>query len=138
MKTAKEIGAIGEDIAEKYLKKHFWRIIARNYRESCGEIDIVGYRGGTLVFFEVKTRSNDLYGTPASAVDDKKLDRIQATAYRLLEKHSSSGRIPVFYPLGVTKMRPVRRKRIDVIEVLTDADYKPLEINHIKDWGKDI
>ena len=72
MSTKKIMGDMGEALAQKYLKRRFWRIVSTNYKALCGEIDIIGYRFGVLVFFEVKTRSNQSYGTPASAVDNKK------------------------------------------------------------------
>ena len=39
--TTKQIGDFGEDIAEKHLKKRFWRIISRNFKAHGGEIDII-------------------------------------------------------------------------------------------------
>ncbi|MFT7645147.1 MAG: putative endonuclease [Candidatus Paceibacteria bacterium] len=52
-----EIGALGEQIASKYLKKHGFTIIETNYLKKWGEIDLVA-RGTSLVkFVEVKTVS---------------------------------------------------------------------------------
>ena len=134
MKTKKEIGNIGEDIAEKYLKKRFWRILSRNYRVRGGEIDIIAYRLGTIAFFEVKSRSTDEFGRPSDAVDSEKTARIRTTAYNFLETYGSGSRIPVFYPFDVKKMRRIREKRIDVIEIYFTRDYKLQRLNHIKDW----
>ena len=69
MKTTKEIGAIGEEAAERFLKKRGWRILSRNFLVRGGEIDIIAFRFGVLAFFEVKSRTNEDFGTPASAVD---------------------------------------------------------------------
>ena len=133
MKNLKEIGNLGEDIAEKYLKKRFWRILSRNFSVRGGEIDIIGYRFGVLAFFEVKARSTDVYGTPASAVDGEKISKIKFTANAFLKTYQKGNKIPVFYPFGIKKMQRIRKKRIDIIEVYFDRDYKLLKTNHLKD-----
>lgn len=135
MKTAKQIGNIGEDIAEKYLKKRFWHILSRNYKARGGEIDIIAYRFGILVYFEVKARSNDNYGRPSDSVDGEKLMRIRKTAKDFITVYGSGGVIPVFYPFGIEKRQPIRKERIDVIEVYLSPDKKSGKVNHIKDWG---
>lgn len=63
-----QIGNIGEEAAADYLCKEGYVILERNYRRSIGEIDIIANNKETLVFVEVKTRSNTRYGFPAEAV----------------------------------------------------------------------
>lgn len=138
MKNKKEIGNLGEDIAEKYLKKRFWRILSRNFSVRGGEIDITGYRFGVLSFFEVKARSTDSFGTPASAVDDEKIANIRYTANAFLKTYQKGNKIPVFYPFGIEKMRRIYKKRIDIIEVYFDKDYKLQKTNHLKDRGSQL
>jgi putative endonuclease len=48
------IGEIGENIAVKFLMKHNFQILERNYTKKWGEIDIVGKKLGKLHFIEVK------------------------------------------------------------------------------------
>ena len=50
-----KIGQVGEEIAVKFLKKSGFTIIARNYRQPWGELDIVAKKGNDLRFVEVKT-----------------------------------------------------------------------------------
>lgn len=57
-------GAAHEQAAKVYLEKRGVRIQTINYRVRQGEIDIVGYEKGTLVFFEVKYRANAGNGLP--------------------------------------------------------------------------
>ena len=135
MKTAKQIGNIGEDIAERYLKQRFWHILSRNYTARGGEIDIIAYRFGVLAYFEVKARSNDNYGRPSDAVDSEKLIRINRVAREFSAIYCTGGRVPVFYPIGIEKRRRIRKERVDVIEIYLDSDKKSGEVNHIKDWG---
>ena len=136
--TAKTVGNFGEDIAERYLKSKGWRILSRNFSASGGEIDIIGFKRGNLVFFEVKTRSNSRFGLPSDAVDGNKISRIQKTAWKFLRTYSSGNKIPVFYPMGIEIKREIRQKRIDVIEVYLSPDKRVEKINHLKDWGKEL
>lgn len=132
-KTARNIGAEGEDIAGKYLEKRGWRLIARNYSAGGGEIDIIGFRFGTLAYFEVKTRSNDKFGRPADAVDRAKISRIKKAVFAFRAANMSGGKVPVFYPCGITLNRRVSRQTIDIIEVYLDRFGGTEKINHIKE-----
>ncbi|MBI3282497.1 YraN family protein [Candidatus Curtissbacteria bacterium] len=53
-----DLGKHGEDIAARYLLKHGYKIIDRNFRIRGGEIDIVAIEKNTLVVVEVKTRTS--------------------------------------------------------------------------------
>ena len=50
-----KIGEIGENIAVKFLVKHGFSIIDRNYTKKWGEIDIVAEKENKLYFIEVKS-----------------------------------------------------------------------------------
>ncbi len=136
MKSKREIGAIGEKHAENYLKRRGWKILSNNYTVYGGEIDLVGYRFGVLAFFEVKSRSNDEFGSPALAVDAQKIKNIKFAAQDFLKAYRKSNKIPVFYPFGIEKMQKIAKMRIDIIEVYFDKEYKLSKINHIKDREK--
>ena len=70
-------GKIGEDIAQKYLKDNGFKIIETNFRYSkISEIDIIASKDDILHFVEVKTRTNNNYGTPLEAVTKTKLNSI--------------------------------------------------------------
>ena len=66
------VGAQGEQIAAKFLKKNGYKILQRNYRCKYGELDIVCYDHGVIVFIEVKTRYSNKYGTPELSVTEAK------------------------------------------------------------------
>jgi putative endonuclease len=68
MPTKKETGNQGEQIAVDYLATKGYRILARNWRFSRAEIDIIAMHGDILVFVEVKTRSSTYFGEPEAFV----------------------------------------------------------------------
>jgi len=74
-----KLGRQGEAAAERFLKKQSFKILYRNFRaRSGGEIDLVcrDRKEQVLVFVEVKTRTNELFGTPHEAVNWRKRARI--------------------------------------------------------------
>jgi putative endonuclease len=75
-------GRIGEDLAHRYLRRHGCTIVARNYRTpgGSGEIDLVAWQDGKLVFVEVKTRITAEFGEPERAVDADKRERVTRAA----------------------------------------------------------
>lgn len=73
-------GNKGEDIACKYLNRHGYKIIERNYRIRGGEIDIVAKDGGYLVFVEVKTRYSHDFGLPIESITPWKIKFLLKTA----------------------------------------------------------
>ena len=87
-KLNKVVGGIGEEMAKQYLAKHGYKIIATNYKNKVGEIDIIATKREKLfkkilVFVEVKARSSKAYGLPREAVTPYKQHKIRdvATAY---------------------------------------------------------
>ena len=83
----KEFGRAGENYATKYLENLGYKILARNYNvRYVGELDIVAKIEKTIVFVEVKTRSNFRYGTPAESVTRRKQKRIYNTAEVFLQQ----------------------------------------------------
>jgi len=72
----KSLGDFGEEVAADRLRVKGYRILARNWRTSAGEIDIIAQQNDVIVFVEVKTRTSDLYGTPQDAITQNKRRRI--------------------------------------------------------------
>ena len=58
-KTSKEVGALGEQLAEEYLRRHGFRVEGRNVARKTGELDLIARLGDTLHFIEVKTLLRD-------------------------------------------------------------------------------
>ncbi len=72
----KLLGRTGEDRAARFLVSQGYRILERNYRTRSGEIDLIALHQGTVAFIEVKTRSNDAFGAPELAVNQRKQQRM--------------------------------------------------------------
>lgn len=82
------LGKQGEDYAASYLIQQGYRILDRNFRIHYGELDIIAIDKNMLVFVEVKTRTDDIYGSPEEAVTPWKLRELIKVSqwYRLQHK----------------------------------------------------
>ena len=81
----KQLGLEGEQFAAQYLQQQGLEIIARNWRCSSGELDIIASDQGVIVFIEVRTRTvykdgNERYGTVLEAVTPYKQQQIRKLA----------------------------------------------------------
>ena len=83
-------GQCGEDAAALLLKKKGYRILEQNYKNKIGEIDIIALDNDTIVFIEVKTRSDDFFGAPSEAVNQKKREKYYKVALEYLTKTSNT------------------------------------------------
>ena len=79
------LGNKGEEAAVNFLKGKGYKILARNYRTTLGEIDIIAKDKDTLCFIEVKTRRSDRAGLPAEAVSALKQKQISKAALSFLK-----------------------------------------------------
>jgi putative endonuclease len=70
-------GRAGERLAETYLTDLGARVLARNYRIACGEIDLLLEHEGELVAVEVKTRATVDLEQPEEAFTWRQFRRIQ-------------------------------------------------------------
>jgi len=118
MRAKDVLGRDGEQAAAEYLERLGLRILARNWRCSMGEIDIVAAERRVLVVCEVKTRSSTRYGTPLEAITRTKQRRLRRLAARWLAAN------------GVL----FDEIRIDAIGVLRASDGS-LTIEHVRGVG---
>ena len=107
-------GDLGERAAEKYLKGQGMKLLARNYRSSRGEIDLVFRAADCLVFIEVKTRSSEGWTRPAAAVDARKKKLLSQTALDYLKLLKN----------------PEVKFRFDIVEVLLE-EGEVREVRHL-------
>lgn len=83
----RQTGQEQENRAAVYLTERGYKILERNYRCRMGEIDLIAFHQGYLVFVEVKYRRGNRAGRPEEAVDFRKQKKIsQTAAWYLKEK----------------------------------------------------
>lgn len=80
-----QTGEKGENIACEFLLKKDFVVIEKNWRFKRTEIDIIARHKETIVFIEVKTRSNIKFGFPEVFVGAKKQKDICIAANHYLE-----------------------------------------------------
>ncbi|MEN3110320.1 YraN family protein [Uliginosibacterium paludis] len=73
-------GARAEMLAERELRTHGARILARNARYRGGEIDLIAEHEGCIAFVEVRLRSRTDYGGAAASITIAKQRRIVLAA----------------------------------------------------------
>lgn len=100
----KQFGRQGEEIAGRFLARHGYKILERNYRTPVGELDIVAMDGGTLVFVEVKSRRSRSFGEPGDAVDARKRRQMGRAALSYMVKKKKSGLHCRFDVVGITAL----------------------------------
>ena len=74
------LGLKGEKAAKRYLRKKGYKLLDANYQCRFGEIDIIAKKENTIVFCEVKTRSEGMLAAPQESVDYYKQQRLIKTA----------------------------------------------------------
>jgi putative endonuclease len=79
-RMTQQAGIHAEDIALRHLEAQGLRLIQRNWRTRFGEIDLVLKDGETIVFVEVRLRSNPRFGGPAESIDRRKQSKLIAAA----------------------------------------------------------
>lgn len=109
-------GDFGEETARTFLRKKNVIILQKNFRTRSGEIDIIGLCNNTLIFYEVKTRKNNIYGSPAEALTRSKINKIKLTSKFFMAKFN-------LYNYDI---------RYDVIEVFLDKNENLEKINIIQ------
>jgi putative endonuclease len=126
--NTQKTGEIGENIAVKFLMKHGFVILDRNYTKKWGEIDIVAEKSGRLYFVEVKSVSKpnldmvtretlDQYH-PEDNMHPWKLKRLSRT----IQTYLLSKKIP-----------DEKEWQVDLLVVFLDIDGKKARIKVVKD-----
>ncbi len=112
----KLLGDNGEKAAARFLKGKGYRILARQYRNQFGEIDLIAMDRKQIVFVEVKTRTSTNSGQPFEAVDRRKQQKLTNLALAWLKKHK----------------RLEHSGRFDIVSVVWPKDSKQPDIQHFE------
>ena len=115
MAAHNELGKWGEDLAADYLQRKGYTIIERDWKSGRRDLDIVAKNGDVIVFVEVKTRRNSLYGQPEEAVDYRKLQSLQQAINHYIKFRHISQEV-----------------RFDIISIVGTIGTEP-DIQHIQD-----
>jgi len=114
MSAAKQaFGVLGERIAERWLRRHGWRVVQRRFRAGHRDIDLVMERQGTVAFVEVKARRGDQFGGPIEAVNWAKQKELSRSAAVWIDRHG----------------KPFESYRFDVVGVLVQGER--VRVRHV-------
>lgn len=83
----KQLGDDAEALAANYLQSQGLSLLARNYRCRFGEIDLIMRQGNSIVFVEVRMRSQATYGGAAASINLPKQQKLIRTAEHFLQRH---------------------------------------------------
>lgn len=80
-------GLAAESAAVCFLQQQGLSLVAQNYSCRHGEIDLVMRDGRTLVFIEVRLRSNQAFASAADSIDQRKQQKLIRAAQYYLQQH---------------------------------------------------
>lgn len=120
------MGKAGEELAVQRLQQAGLRIIARNWRCSAGELDVVAQEDAPdhtrcglltpwLVFVEVRTRRGMRFGTALQSITPQKQVKLSEVARHYVQQHGWQG-----------------PWRIDVVGVQMTQSGELLSVDHIR------
>lgn len=123
-----KIGEIGEGVACKFLVKHNFTILDRNYTKKWGEIDIIAKKSNKLYFVEVKSVSRETLNNVIHETADRyrpednmhpwKIKRIART----IQTYLLSKKIP-----------DNKEWQVDLLVVYLDLNNKKAKVRRIED-----
>ncbi|QNL50642.1 YraN family protein [Olivibacter sp. SDN3] len=108
-------GISGETAAQNYLLECGYLLLHKNWRYKHLEVDIVMRDQDTLVFVEVKTRTDGRFGLPYESVNWQKQRKLSQAATIYIKQHHYEGEI-----------------RFDVVSIFANPSDQ-YNIRHIKD-----
>ena len=80
-------GLAAEKLAATFLISHGLKLVTQNYHCRFGEIDLIMMDSKTLVFVEVRLRSNSQFGSAATSITPQKQQKLILTARHYLQTH---------------------------------------------------
>jgi putative endonuclease len=103
----RQCGQQGEGLAVDYLRRQGYGIVQQNYRCRSGEIDIIAWDGTTLVFVEVKTKSQPAFGAPQAMVNRGKQKKMVQVAMLYVQQQALYN-TPLRFDVVAITLRPGR------------------------------
>jgi putative endonuclease len=119
------LGRLGEQLAAAHLERLGFMIVARNARTRHGEIDLIAFDGGVLVFAEVKTRRARTRWQLAA--------QEQPLAWLRTRQRTRLRRLAAAWLYKESRNRPTAHTiRFDAIGVIVDEADRLLCLDHIE------
>ncbi|EFO81591.1 hypothetical protein OSCT_0607 [Oscillochloris trichoides DG-6] len=112
----RSLGDFGEAAAHAYLLRQGYRILARNWRCSRGELDLVAQDGDQIVFVEVRTRRSSGPISPEESITPTKRQRLLRLAMIYLDQ---------------SDLPSTSACRIDLIAVEVDRQGRVARLDHL-------
>lgn len=110
-----DLGTWGEDLAAAFLQEKGYIIIERDWHSGHRDIDIIALYQDFIVFIEVKTRSNNLFAEPESAINYMKLRHLRSAINHYIKYKRIDKTI-----------------RFDIVTILGTPDSTDPIINHLE------
>lgn len=111
-KERQDLGKLGEELARNKLEGLGYKCIARNYRCSLGEVDMIARDGDCLVFLEIKTRRGKSLGYAKEAITERKKRQLSKVALAYMKSANCDG----------------ARARFDVVAINLRGDEVQIEV----------
>lgn len=118
----RRLGALGERLACEHLERAGYEVVERNYRSRRGEIDVIAFGHGALIFCEIKTRVGAGRTGPASPLDGigpGKRRRLRLLAREWLSARQGS-------------RRTAETLRFDAIGITLDSAGALMSLEHLE------
>jgi len=109
-----DLGNIGEERAQAYLRSKGYHILHTNWKTGKLELDIVARKDDWLVVVEVKTRSTETFEHPEEAINLRKIRNIVNATHEYIFQYDWQG-----------------ETRFDVISVIPHG--QEFVVDHIED-----
>ncbi len=111
-------GALGESIAADFLRLRGYEILKRNYRVRHLEIDLIARDKNCLVFIEVKTRKNSIFGRAVESLPSWKILNVRKAAR--------------YYIVHQEEIPGICEVRLDFVAIDIDGVCDKMTLQHIK------
>jgi putative endonuclease len=113
--ASRALGELGERIAERWLTRSGWQVVARRFRSGHRDIDLVVRRAGVVAFVEVKARRSLDFGDPVEAIGVRKRRQLARSGADWIRRFGEAG----------------AAYRFDVVAVLVQGDR--VRVRHVAD-----
>src|ERR1035437_10084709 len=129
-----KIGELGENIAVKFLVKHGFSILDRNYTKKWGEIDIIAEKANKLYFVEVKSVSRETLNTFIPKSYDNSDERYQSRPEDNMHPWKLKRLSRTIQTYILSKRVPAEKEwQVDLIVIFLDLKSKKAKVKVVND-----